>query len=208
MRISSVAIIVSRFFAHAGNVPKHGEAKVCPAISYSGFPGNRLEPQRAGMITTGFTHTESCNGGVERVPRGVVERSNCEDPSARARDDRFTITRRKLRPNNLGCFREILRDPIGRTVGSIRFKTGADTDGFDSRVVPAMHINFFVTNENRPCEINIVFFRTLQNHARCRLPAFRVHAGRIGTEVELHRSMAPRLIAGALRREQRCIVRA
>ncbi len=56
--------------------------------------------------------------------------------------------RRDLRQNNLGRFREILRDPVGRTVGGVAFKTGLDTNRFDSSVVPAMHINLFVANHN------------------------------------------------------------
>ena len=54
----------------------------------------------------------------------------------------------KLRQNNLGRFREILRDPVGRTVGGVRFKAGPDANRFDSSVVPAMHVNFFVAQWN------------------------------------------------------------
>jgi hypothetical protein len=67
----------------------------------------------------------------------------CDFSSTRARS-----LRDKLRQNNLGRFREILCDPVGRTIGGVRFKTSADTNRFDSSIVPAVHINLFVANHN------------------------------------------------------------
>src|SRR6478609_4647306 len=91
--------------------------------------------------------------------------------------------RRTLRQNNLSRFPKILRDPVGRTVGGVRFKAGPDANCFDSSIVSAMYVNFFVANHNGSAEIDRVFARALQDHSGGGFAAFRIRTGDVGTGV-------------------------
>ena len=163
-----------------------------PAIWCSGFPGKRVEPQRAGMMTTFrlICHPEPRRRrGTSHVVMGHTNgdsrnlQSGWEVPRFARDDTRVRSCRRKLRQNNLGRFREILRDPVGRTVGGVRFKTGPNANHFDSGIVSAMHVNFFVANHNGTSEIDRVFARALQDHSGRGFAAFRIRTGDIGTNV-------------------------
>src|SRR4029450_1838341 len=181
MRMSSVATITeSSFFAllHRSHTRCR---RALPAIRCNGFPGKRVELQRAGMMPTALFMAVILSEAKRsaRNPSRVNSGSAAEflDSARNDGGSPFSVQ------DDLDRCGQIVGHPICVASWQVAVKSGPHTNRTYTRVVGAFDVDLLVANQEGTGKFDLMVSRGFYNHSGRGLTALRMLSGRMRTVV-------------------------